>query len=135
MPVCAISCDKFGRRRLLFVGAFVLLVGVALQIAAQNVGMFIATRGIIGMGLVLNITAAPLLLLELAFPRQQGPQVAIYNSLWNLGALVAAWVAAWVTYGTFRINSTWAWRLPSLLQGLSSVLQIGLCFLIEESPR
>ncbi|KAJ5863219.1 Major facilitator superfamily domain general substrate transporter [Penicillium solitum] len=120
MPVCAISCDKFGRRRLLFVGAFVLLVGVALQIAAQNVGMFIATRGIIGMGLVLNITAAPLLLLELAFPRQQGPQVAIYNSLWNLGALVAAWVAAWVTYGTFRINSTWAWRLPSLLQGLST---------------
>ncbi|CAI7647729.1 unnamed protein product [Penicillium discolor] len=131
MPVCAISCDKFGRRPVLFIGAFVLLVGVALQAAAQNVGMFIAARGIIGMGLVLNITAAPLLLLELAFPRQQGPQVAIYNSLWNLGALVAAWI----TYGTFRINSTWAWRLPSLLQGLSSVLQIGLCFLIEESPR
>ncbi|KAJ5688192.1 hypothetical protein N7536_010811 [Penicillium majusculum] len=130
MPICAISCDKFGRRPVLFVGAFVLLVGVALQATAQNLGMFIAARGIIGMGLVLNITAAPLLL-ELAFPRQQGPQVAIYNSLWNLGALVAAWV----TYGTFRINSTWAWRLPSLLQGLSSVLQIGLCFLIEESPR
>ncbi|KAJ5951295.1 uncharacterized protein N7479_009708 [Penicillium vulpinum] len=131
MPICAISCDKFGRRPVLFAGAFVLLVGVALQAAAQNVGMFIAARGIIGMGLVLNITAAPLLLLELAFPRQQGPQVAIYNSLWNLGALVAAWV----TYGSFRINSTWAWRLPSLLQGVSSVLQIGLCFRIEESPR
>ncbi|KAJ5383250.1 hypothetical protein N7517_001161 [Penicillium concentricum] len=131
MPICAISCDRFGRRPVLFAGAFVLLVGVALQAAAQNVGMFIAARGIIGMGLVLNITAAPLLLLELAFPRQQGPQVAIYNSLWNLGALVAAWI----TYGSFRIGSTWAWRLPSLLQGLSSVLQIGLCFLIEESPR
>lgn len=131
MPVCAISCDKFGRRPVLFVGAFILLIGVALQAAAQNVGMFIAARGIIGMGLVLNITAAPLLLLELAFPRQQGPQVAIYNSLWNLGALVAAWI----TYGSFRIDSTWAWRLPSLLQGLSSLIQIGLCFLIEESPR
>ncbi|KAJ5494627.1 hypothetical protein N7463_010714 [Penicillium fimorum] len=120
IPICAISCDKFGRRPVLFAGAFVLLVGVALQAAAQNIGMFIVARGIIGMGLVLNITAAPLLLFELAFPRQQGPQVAIYNSLWNLGALIAA---------------TWAWRLPSLLQGVSSVLQIGLCFLIEESPR
>jgi MFS family permease len=57
--------------------------------------------------------------------------VAIYNSLWNLGALVAAWI----TYGTFRIESTWAWRIPSLLQGVSSVIQLGLCFLIEESPR
>ncbi|OQD80265.1 hypothetical protein PENANT_c037G01201 [Penicillium antarcticum] len=131
MPICAFSCDKFGRRPVLLAGAFVLMIGVALQAAAQNVGMFIAARGIIGMGLVLNITAAPLLLLELAFPRQQGPQVAIYNSLWNLGALAAAWI----TYGTFRIESTWAWRIPSLLQGLSSVIQIGLCLLIEESPR
>ncbi|RAO69021.1 uncharacterized protein BHQ10_005033 [Talaromyces amestolkiae] len=131
MPVCAYSCDRFGRRPVLFVGAFILVIGVALQAAAQNVGMFIAARGIIGMGLVLNITAAPLLLLELAYPGQQGPQVAIYNSLWNLGALVAAWV----TYGTFRIESTWAWRIPSVLQGLSSVIQIGLCFFVEESPR
>ncbi|KAJ5679059.1 hypothetical protein N7462_007303 [Penicillium macrosclerotiorum] len=131
MPVCAISCDKFGRRPVLFVGAFILLIGVVLQAAAQNVGMFIAARGIIGMGLVLNITAAPLLLLELAFPKQQGPQVAIYNSLWNLGALVAAWI----TYGTFRVHNTWAWRIPSLLQGLSSLIQLGLCFLVEESPR
>ncbi|KAJ5336640.1 uncharacterized protein N7506_004662 [Penicillium brevicompactum] len=131
MPICAISCDKFGRRPVLFAGAFVLMIGVALQAGAQNVGMFIAARGIIGMGLVLNITAAPLLLLELAFPGQQGPQVAIYNSLWNLGALAAAWI----TYGTFRIESTWAWRVPSILQGLSSIIQIGLCFLIEESPR
>ncbi|KAJ5485407.1 sugar transporter [Penicillium diatomitis] len=131
MPICAYSCDKFGRRPVLFAGACILVIGVALQAAAQNVGMFIAARGIIGMGLVLNITAAPLLLLELAFPRQQGPQVAIYNSLWNLGALVAAWI----TFGSFRIPSTWAWRLPPLLQGLSSVIQLGFCFLIEESPR
>jgi len=32
---------------------------------------FIAARGILGMGLVLNITAAPLLILELAFPIQR----------------------------------------------------------------
>lgn len=131
MPICAYSCDRFGRRPVLFLGAFVIVIGVALQTAAQNVGMFIAARGIIGMGLVLNITAAPLLLLELAFPKQQGPQVAIYNSLWNLGALVAAWV----TYGTFRINNTWAWRIPSVLQAAASVAQLGLCFVIEESPR
>lgn len=33
--------------------------------------MFIAARGIIGLGLAFNITAAPLLLLELAYPTQR----------------------------------------------------------------
>lgn len=33
--------------------------------------MFIAARGILGIGLAFNITAAPLLIMELAFPSQQ----------------------------------------------------------------
>ncbi|KAJ9139142.1 putative Sugar transporter [Pleurostoma richardsiae] len=131
LPFCAITCDKFGRRPALIVSAFVLVIATALQAAAQNVGMFIAARAIIGLGLALNITAAPLLLLELAYPKQQGPMVGIYNSLWNLGALSAAWI----TFGTFRIGNTWAWRIPSLLQGVSSIVQISLCWVVDESPR
>jgi MFS family permease len=93
--------------------------------------MFIAARGIIGFGLGFNITAAPILIMELAFPTQKAPMVSIYNSLWSLGAIVAAWT----TYGTFRIMNTWAWRIPSILQALSSFIQI-LCFWwIVESPR
>lgn len=131
MPFCAWACDTWGRRASLLSSAAMLLVGVALQAAAQNTGMFIAARGIIGLGLVLNVTAAPLLVMELAYPTQRAPLVSIYNSLWGLGALVAAWA----TYGTFRIENTWAWRIPSLLQALSSVVQI-LCFwAVEESPR
>lgn len=107
------------------------MVGVALQGGSQSTGMFIAARGILGFGLALNITAAPLLVMELAYPSQRAPMVSIYNGLWSLGALVAAWA----TYGTFRLESDWAWRIPSLLQALSSVLQLLLCFCIEESPR
>lgn len=131
LPFCALVCDHFGRRVGLLVGATILLLGVALQGGAQNEGMFIAARGIIGFGLALNITAAPLLISELAYPTQRAPMVSIYNGLWSLGSLVAAWT----TYGTFRLESDWAWRIPSLLQGLSSVLQLALCFCIDESPR
>ncbi|KAF3014777.1 hypothetical protein E8E14_010857 [Neopestalotiopsis sp. 37M] len=131
MPFCAWICDTWGRKPALLGSALVLIIGVALQTAAQSTGMFIAGRGIIGLGLVLNITAAPLLIMELAYPSQRAPLVSIYNSLWGLGALVAAWT----TYGTFRIESNWAWRIPSILQALSSVLQLGLCFFVEESPR
>ena len=40
-----------------------------------------------------------------------------------------------MTYGTFRMDSTWAWRLPSLLQGLPSVLQFVLVLFAPESAR
>ncbi|SCN81571.1 related to hexose transporter protein [Fusarium fujikuroi] len=131
LPFCAWFCDKYGRRPGLVVGATIMLLGVGLQGGAQNTGMFIAARGILGFGLALNITAAPVLIMELAYPTQRAPMVSIYNTLWGLGALSAAWI----TYGTFRINSDWAWRIPSILQALSSFLQLGLCFLIDESPR
>lgn len=45
-------------------------------------------------------------------------------------------LAAWVTYGTFRLNNTWSWRIPSALQGVPSLIQIILVFwLVPESPR
>jgi MFS family permease len=131
LPFCAWFCDRFGRKPALLVSAAILLVGVVLQGAAQNVAMFIVARGVLGFGLALNITAAPLLIMELAYPSQRAPMVSIYNSLWGLGALAAAWT----TFGTFRIENTWAWRIPSLLQAVSSIVQLGLCFWIEESPR
>ncbi|KAF9878424.1 hexose transporter [Colletotrichum karsti] len=131
LPFCAWFCDHFGRKPALLTSASILLIGVALQGAAQNVGMFIAARGVLGFGLALNITAAPLMIMELAYPSQRAPLVSIYNSLWGLGALSAAWI----TFGTFRIGNTWAWRIPSILQGVSSIVQLGLCFFIEESPR
>lgn len=90
LPFCAIACDSFGRRPVLLLGAFFIMIGVVLQGAAQNsmsrfwrvqlfrhvwpkvlAGMFIAARGIIGFGLAFNITAAPLLIMELAFPTQK----------------------------------------------------------------
>ena len=112
-------------------GAFIIIVGTALQGAAQNTGMFIAARGVLGFGLAFNITAAPLLLLELAYPTQRSPMVSIYNALWYLGAISAAWI----TYGTFRLDNSWGWRIPSILQGLVSIIQIGTCLLLVESPR
>ncbi|KAI0556003.1 general substrate transporter [Xylaria curta] len=109
LPFCAGYCDRFG----------------------QYSAMFIAARGLLGFGLSLNITAAPLLIIELAYPSHAAPLVSIYNSLWGLGSLSAAWI----TYGSFHIGNDGAWRIPSLLQGTSNAIQLGLCFVIDESPR
>lgn len=44
-------------------------------------------------------------------------------------------IAAAVTYGTSTIESTWAWRIPSLLQGVFAIVSIAVLPFIPESPR
>jgi MFS family permease len=117
LPLAPYLNDRFGRRWALFVGDLLMLVGVVLQTCAQNVGMFIGCRFLIGVGLSWATMAAPVLITELAFPTHRAPVTGLFNSSWYLGSIVAAWV----TYGTFRIPNTWSWRIPSLLQGVPSV--------------
>lgn len=44
-------------------------------------------------------------------------------------------IAAGVTYGTAKMDSTWAWRLPSGLQGVFSLVCIAILPFLPESPR
>ena len=40
-----------------------------------------------------------------------------------------------MTFGTFHINNSWSWRIPSAAQALPSLLQVFLILLCPESPR
>ena len=44
-------------------------------------------------------------------------------------------IAAGVTYGTASMDSTWAWRIPSAIQGIFSIICIVILPFIPESPR
>jgi len=57
----------------------------------------------------------------------------MYNSLWYLGSVIAAWAC----YGAYvrQQDSFWAWRIPSLVQAVGSVIQVVLVWFIPESPR
>lgn len=43
-------------------------------------------------------TSAPLLIIELAHPAHRGPLTTMYNTLWYLGSIIAAWTC----FGTVR---------------------------------
>ncbi|KAG9006696.1 hypothetical protein FRB94_014147 [Tulasnella sp. JGI-2019a] len=132
LPFAPFLSDGFGRRKGLLVGSCIMLGGVALQTQSTSIEQFILSRGLIGFGLGFATNAAPLLITELAYPTQRAPITASYNSSWYLGSIVAAWT----TFGTFRMTgTTWSWRIPSLLQALPSILQLTLVWFIPESPR
>jgi MFS family permease len=108
-----------------------MVAATCVQTAAQSVGMFIGARFLIGFGLSFAANAAPLLVSELAYPSHRAQLTSLYNSLWYSGAIIAAWS----TFGTFQIQNTWAWRIPSALQGLPSIAQVIFIWFIPESPR
>ncbi|KAI0055785.1 hexose transporter [Artomyces pyxidatus] len=131
-PFAPYMSDGFGRRGTIFLGATIMLIATGIQTAAQSVGMFIGARFLIGFGLTFAANAAPMLVTEVSYPLYRAPLTSMYNSLWYSGAIIAAWT----TFGTeFMRNSSWSWRLPSLLQGLPSIAQVCLIYFVPESPR
>lgn len=131
LPFAPYVTDLAGRRKGIALGALIMIGGAILQTAAQNFSMFIAARWMMGFGLTFAANAAPLLVSEIAYPSQRAPLTSCYNSLWYSGAVIAAFT----TLGTFHINNTWSWRIPSALQALPSVIQIVLIWFAPESPR
>ncbi|KAL3430419.1 general substrate transporter [Aspergillus tetrazonus] len=125
-------CERFGRRYPICGGSIVIIVGGILQAAAVNYGMFVLSRFVVGFGLGIVATAAPPLLTEVAYPTHRGKLVSFYLVTWPLGSLIAAWV----TYGTFKMEgSDWSWRIPSALQCFFSLVQAVLALIAPESPR
>jgi sugar porter (SP) family MFS transporter len=124
-------CDRYGRRWPIIAGSIFTIIGAIIQSVAQNFGTFWAGRFIIGMGLGLLNTTSPMLLAETAYPTQRSVLTSLYETSFPFGALIGALI----TFGSYYIDSTWAWRLPSLLQCFPAFIQIFLLYFCPESPR
>ena len=123
--------DWRGRREAIFWAAVVALIGGMVQGCAQNVGMFIAGRFIVGTGMAIAQTAAPTLVAETTPVKYRGFALGLYYACWGIGTLIASGVC----YGTQSMESTWAWRIPSLLQAAPSAFVAVVLLFVPESPR
>ncbi|OAA62434.1 General substrate transporter [Niveomyces insectorum RCEF 264] len=129
--VSGVMADRLGRRPAIFWGSVMTLVGILLQTAAQNVAMFVVARVVLGFGAAISGIAAGVYLSETYASRWRAWGVGLLNDFYYVGALIAAGI----TLGTGEWDSTWAWRAPSLFQGIFSVLCIIVLPFIPESPR
>jgi len=130
-PFSAWLSDRYGRRSSILIGSAVMMIGVVIQCVSKGIGLFIGGRIVVGFGITLALTAAPVLISELAHPRHRVFFGSLYNTSFYLGALLAGWV----TFGSYRIPSAWAWRLPTLLQAAPACLQVCFVWFLDESPR
>ncbi|KAL5334622.1 general substrate transporter [Aspergillus crustosus] len=112
VPVIPYCNDRRGRKFSVIFGSFIVLIGVVIQTAAVNLRMLIASRTIIGFGLVICLSGAAQLLTELCYPKERA-----------------------VMGHSFNWPNEWSWRLPTLFQILPSLLQISFIWFVPESPR
>ncbi|ORY35341.1 general substrate transporter [Naematelia encephala] len=131
-PLCAgVIADYCGRRPAILYGCIICIVGIILQTAAQDIAMFVVARIVLGFGQGITGVACPVYLSETFASRWRAWGVGLLNDFYYVGALLAAGI----TLGTAKWDSTWAWRAPSLFQAIFSFLCIIILPFIPESPR
>jgi MFS family permease len=129
-PVQAYVADRYGRKACLYAGLVFITLGSGLQTGAKDAGMFITARFFIGVASSL-FSAAAILITEIAYPSHRAKVTALYNCQFYVGSLISAWI----TYGVRNMNSSWAWRIPSLLQlGIPVLAAFGTLMSPERYP-
>ncbi|KAL1895862.1 hypothetical protein Sste5346_004959 [Sporothrix stenoceras] len=131
IPLVPLFTDNIGRKPPIALGCVIMIVGAVLQGSCKDLATFMGGRALLGFGSSLAQIASPMLLTELCHPQHRGRLTTVYNCLWNVGALIVTWVS----FGTNYLNNDWSWRVPALLQGLPSIIQLMFIYWVPESPR
>ncbi|KAI6839217.1 hypothetical protein KC340_g3012 [Hortaea werneckii] len=107
------------------------LTSATTGLQTSAVFIVVIARILIGFGTAASGCGGPPYLAETLPLHWRGWGLGIFNDCYYVGGLVAAGV----TYGTAKLQSTWAWRAPSLVQGLFSLICTVILPFLPESPR
>ena len=123
--------DMLGRRRTIFYGSLVFLVGGALQTFTTGMPMMLVGRIVAGLGVGALSTIVPVYQSEISPPHNRG-KLACIEFTGNISGYA---FSVWVDYFCSFIKNDWAWRVPLLMQCVMGTLLALGSALIPESPR
>lgn len=82
--------------------------------------MYIVARILLGFGIPTCIVSGSSLIGELGYPKERPYLTSYFNVAYYVGQILAAAVC----FGTNNIPNEYAWRIPSWLQMVPSLLQM-----------
>ncbi|KAI6082791.1 general substrate transporter [Hypoxylon rubiginosum] len=130
--------DHLGRRRSIFLGATIMIIGVIIQITAIPNGLgggptaqFIIGRCITGIGNGINTSTVPTYQAECSHSHNRGKLICIEGGNVAIGTLIAYWIDYGCTYGPHAF----VWRFPIAFQCFFALVVIILMTQLPESPR
>ncbi|MCJ1307675.1 hypothetical protein MMC25_001323 [Agyrium rufum] len=132
----AIACiwigDRLGRRKTIFLGSSIMIVGAALQCSSFGIPQFVAARLITGFGNGLNTSTVPTWQSECSRSHRRGMLVMIEGALITGGICFSYWL----DFGFYYLDpSTVAWRFPIGFQIFFAAIILCLILELPESPR
>jgi len=137
--------DKYGRKRLLILAAFLFIITAIATGLASSFELFILSRIANGIAIGLASNLSPVYIAEIAPPKHRGKLVAVNQLTIVLGVLLAQlvnWlIAEPISEGVSGADllNTWngqsGWRWMFIAAAAPAVLFFILVFLIPESPR
>ncbi|GAA5854284.1 hypothetical protein JCM8547_001763 [Rhodosporidiobolus lusitaniae] len=133
MPLYGICNDRLGRRWSNQIGALFVIAGGLVGALATGDPMLLAGRALMGIGGSALVISSNLLCNELLHPRLRSVGAAFFLCFYYVGAIVAAWTS----YIVIRLgwDSSWSWRLPTILQVFGPAIVMAGTFFMPESPR
>ncbi|KAI1108546.1 general substrate transporter [Nemania sp. NC0429] len=128
--------DKLGRRKAIFLGATIMIIGVVIQVTCvpPNHGataQFIVGRFITGIGNGINTSTIPIWQAECSHSHNRGKLICIEGGNVAIGTLIAYWLDYGASYGPHAF----VWRFPIIFQVVFAISVIVLMTDLPESPR
>jgi len=104
--------NPLGRKRMIFLGTAIMVIGAALQASAFSLEHFIIGRIITGLGNGGNTSTVPMWQSETCSAHKRGKLVMIEGALITGGIMISYWVDLGLSFAPGSV----AWRFPLAFQ-------------------
>ncbi|KAI9138396.1 general substrate transporter [Paraphysoderma sedebokerense] len=134
----AFGADVLGRRRSIWLGSLLFVLGGLVQAVAETVGVMVAGRGIGGVGIGILSHSVPLFIAEVAPTNIRGTLTSIQQLMITIGIAIASIANAIIitAFSSFaQKTNDFMWRLALGIQCAPGIMLLGALFFIPESPR
>jgi sugar porter (SP) family MFS transporter len=130
---CTVLSDRLGRRKTIFFGAILTVIGQILQTSAYNLIQFTVGRIILGMGVGQFSVAVPVWQSECSSAKSRGQHVVADGIFMCLGYSLCNWI----DFGFSELpgSNTGQWRGPLAISFFPSLVILASVFFLPESPR
>lgn len=128
---CVFFGDRYGRRKMIFAGCVLHILGSIITTAAFSIGQVIASRVIIGFGMGIFTSTCPVWLAESADAHTRAVMVAVELTSLIIGTAIAFWF----DFGMSFVRQSVSWRLPFAFQMVFSFFALIMTIYLPDSPR
>lgn len=123
--------EGLGRKKSIFIGVIIMIIGALLQSTAYSRAHMVVARVVSGIGMGFINSTVPVFQSEFSPKAGRGLYVCMQLSTLNFGILLAYWI----DYAFSSHLSSYAWRIPVILQCIFLLPMIPILLVVPETPR